>query len=67
MAVCLCESRHGIHVSPYAIMMEGGSVDAEAYQKCMCLCCLPCVGVRFTLERIVFTPSRMQLFLDPRF
>ena len=66
MEVFLCESRHGIHVSwgcSCVIMMEGGSVDAEAYQKCMC--CLPCAGVRFTLERIVFTPHRMKLFLDP--
>ena len=55
MGVFLCESRHGIHVSwgcSCVIMMEGGSVDAEAYQK-------------GTLERIVFTPHRMQLFLDP--
>ena len=55
MGVFLCESRHGIHVSwwcPCVIMMEGGSVDAEAYQK-------------RTLERIVFTPHRMQLFFDP--
>ena len=34
-------------------MMEGGSIDAEAYQK-------------GSLERIVFTAHRLQLFLDPR-
>ena len=33
-------------------MMEGGSIDAEAYQK-------------GTLERIVFTAHRLQLFLEP--
>ena len=64
MRVFLCESRHGIHVSFSVIMMEGGPVGAEAYQKFMC--CLQCVGVRFTLERIAFTRHRMQLFLDPR-
>ena len=63
MGVFLCESRHGIHVSSCVIVMEGGSVHAEAYQKCMC--CLPCVGVRFILERIVFTPHRLQHFLEP--
>ena len=64
MGVFLCASRHGIHVRPCVIIMEAGSVDADAYQNFVCW--LPCVGVRFTLERIVFTPSRMQLFLDPR-
>ena len=55
MGVFLCESRHGIHVSwacSCVIMMEGGSIDAEAYQK-------------GTLERIVFTAHRLQLFLEP--
>ena len=33
-------------------MMEGWSIDAEAYQK-------------GTLERIVFTAHRLQLFLEP--
>ena len=64
MGVFLCESRHGIHVSSCVIMIEGGPVGAEAYQKLMC--CLQCVGVRCTLERIAFTRHRMQLFLDPR-
>ena len=57
MGVFLCESRHGIHVSwewSCVIMMEGGTIDAEAYQK-------------GSLERIiVFTAHRLQLFLDPR-
>ena len=55
MGVFLCESRHGIHVSwacSCVIMMEGGSIDAEAYQK-------------GTLERIVFTAHRLQLVLEP--
>ena len=64
MGVFLCESRHGIHVSSCVIMIEGGPVGAEAYQKLMC--CLQCVGGRCTLERIAFTRHRMQLFLDPR-
>ena len=34
-------------------MMEGWSIDAEAYQK-------------GSLERIVFTAHRLQLFLEPR-
>ena len=34
MGVFLCESRHGIHVSSCVIMIEGGPVGAEAYQKC---------------------------------
>ena len=63
MGVFLCESRHGIHVSCCVIMMDGGSVDADAYQNFVCW--LPCVGVLFTLERIVFTPHRLQLFLEP--
>ena len=50
--VFLCASRHQIHVRACVIIMEGVSVDAGAYQV--------------TLERIVFTPSRMQLFRDPR-
>ena len=61
----LCESRYGIHVSSCVIVMEGGSVHAAAYQKCVC--CLPWVGVRFILERIVFTPHRLQLFQEPSF
>ena len=52
MGVFLCASRHQIHVRTCVIIMEGVSVDAGAYQV--------------TLERIVFTPSRMQLFRDPR-
>ena len=64
MWVLLCESRHGIHVSSCVIVIEGGPVRAQAYQKLMC--CLQCVGVRCTLERIAFTRHRMQLVLDPR-
>ena len=64
MGVFLCKRRHGIHVSSCVIMIEGGPLGAEAYQKFMC--CLQCVGVRCTLERIAFTRHRMQLFLDPR-
>ena len=64
MGVFLCGTRHGIHVSSCVIMMEGGSVDAEVYQKFMCS--LTCVGIIVTLERLVFTRHRMQLFLDPR-
>ena len=60
----LCERRHGIHVTACVIMVEGGPVGAEAYQKLMC--CLQCIGVRCTLERIAFTRHRMQLCLDPR-
>ena len=63
MVVFLCESRHGINVSCCVIMMDGGSVDADAYQNFVCW--LPCVGVLFTLERIVFTPHRLQLFPEP--
>ena len=63
MGVFLCASRHQIHVRTCVIIMEGVSVDADAYQ--VFVCWLPCVGLRFTLERIVFTPSRMQLFRDP--
>ena len=48
MGVFLCESRHGIHVSSCVIMIEGGPVDAEAYQRIMC--CEQSVGVRCTLE-----------------
>ena len=63
MGVFLCESRHGIHVSCCVIMMDGGSVDADAYQNFVCW--QPCVGVLCTLERFVFTPHRLQLFLEP--
>ena len=51
MGVFLCASRHQIHVRTCVIIMEGVSVDAGAYQV--------------TLERIVFTPHRLQLFLEP--
>ena len=63
MVVFLCESRHGINVSCCVIMMDGGSVDADAYQNFVCW--LPCVWVLCTLERIVFTPHRLQLFPEP--
>ena len=63
MGVFLCESRHGIHVSCCVIMMDGGSVDADAYQNFVCW--LPCVEVRFTIERFACTRHRIQLFLDP--
>ena len=49
MGVFLCASRHQIHVRTCVIIMEGVSVDAGAYQA----------------ERIVFTPHRLQLFLEP--
>ena len=51
MGVFLCASRHQIHVRTCVIIMEGVSDDAGAYQV--------------TLERIVFTPHRLQLFLEP--
>ena len=51
MGVFLCASRHQIHVRTCVIIMEGVSVDAGAYQV--------------TLERIVFTPHRLQLFPEP--
>ena len=64
MGVFLCVSRHGfhhtdvkcqgIHVSSCVIVLEHGF-----------RCCLPCVGVRFTLERLALTRHRIQLFHDP--
>ena len=72
MGMFLCESRHGIHVSSCVIMQYfkwvchafQRAVGAVAYPKFMYF--LTCVGVRFTLERVVFTRHRMHLFLDPR-
>ena len=54
MGVFLCERHHGIHVSSCVIVLEHGF-----------RCCLPCVGVRFTLERLALTRHRIQLFHDP--